>query len=206
MTDKDYRVVVRVKNNLLYAAMERAGIESVAELSRLSGVGQVTIGHIANLKETGKKNSGEWRKVLVKISEVLKTLPEDLMPAQHHYAKLAKNKAEMFMSFDDVSELLESNVDPVSIEEDIDRKALPTAIATVLKTLSPRQEMVLRMRFGLAGGEPKTHEQIAKVIGVGAARVAQLEGKALRQLKHPSRVQILRSHAFAVGCATERPE
>ncbi len=60
-------------------------------------------------------------------------------------------------------------------------------IDTVLKTLTPREEKVLRLRFGLDDGKPHTLEDVGKEFDVTRERIRQIESKALRRLRHPTR-------------------
>ena len=62
----------------------------------------------------------------------------------------------------------------------------------VLSTLTPREEQVLRMRFGLTDGKPHTLEEVGKEFNVTRERIRQIEAKALRKLRHPSRSKKLR--------------
>ena len=62
----------------------------------------------------------------------------------------------------------------------------------MLKTLTPREEVVLRLRFGLKDGRPRTLEEVGKVFNVTRERIRQIEAKALRKLRHPSRSKKLR--------------
>ena len=62
----------------------------------------------------------------------------------------------------------------------------------VLATLTPREEQVLRMRFGLKDGKPHTLEEVGKEFDVTRERIRQIESKALRKLRHPSRSKKLR--------------
>src|SRR3989442_1457943 len=67
----------------------------------------------------------------------------------------------------------------------------------VLKTLSPREEMVLKMRFGVGDGSEHTLEEVGQSFAVTRERIRQIESKALRKLRHPSRSRLLK--AFLEG-------
>jgi len=62
----------------------------------------------------------------------------------------------------------------------------------VLETLSPREKKVLIMRFGLDDGKPKTLEEVGKEFKVTRERIRQIEAKAIRKLKHPTRARKLK--------------
>jgi RNA polymerase primary sigma factor len=70
---------------------------------------------------------------------------------------------------------------------------LRTSLSSVLASLPPRTERILRMRFGLDEEGEKTLEAIGQIFGVTRERIRQIEARALRVLKHPSRSRILRS-------------
>ena len=63
---------------------------------------------------------------------------------------------------------------------------------SVLKTLTPREEKVLKMRFGMGGGSEHTLEEVGQSFTVTRERIRQIESKALRKLRHPSRSKALR--------------
>ena len=69
---------------------------------------------------------------------------------------------------------------------------LQEQLHAVLDTLSEREAGVVSMRFGLTDGQPKTLDEIGKVYGVTRERIRQIEAKALRKLRHPSRSKVLR--------------
>jgi RNA polymerase primary sigma factor len=65
-------------------------------------------------------------------------------------------------------------------------------IQKVLKTLTPKEEMVIRMRFGIGAERDHTLEEVGRHLSITRERVRQIEAKALRKLKHPSRLKALR--------------
>ncbi|MEQ1843780.1 MAG: RNA polymerase sigma factor RpoD, partial [Verrucomicrobiales bacterium] len=123
---------------------------------------------------------------------------------------------EMEMAPERVREILKISQDPVSLEMPIgeeedsnlgdfieDQKALPPADAAsrqmlkeqmddVLGTLSERERAVLEMRFGLDGSQGRTLEEVGREFGVTRERIRQIEAKALRKLRHPSRAKRLK--------------
>ena len=64
--------------------------------------------------------------------------------------------------------------------------------ASMLKTLSPREEKIIKMRFGLDDGSEHTLEEVGQSFAVTRERIRQIEAKALRKLRHPSRSGNLR--------------
>jgi RNA polymerase primary sigma factor len=74
------------------------------------------------------------------------------------------------------------------------KQLLKDNIREVLETLTPREAKVLVYRFGLEGGKPMTLEEVGKKFGVTRERIRQIEAKALRKLKHPSRRKKLQDY------------
>ena len=67
-------------------------------------------------------------------------------------------------------------------------------LSDVLSTLTPREEKVLRLRFGLEDGRSRTLEEVGKEFNVTRERIRQIEAKALRKLRHPSRSRKLKDY------------
>ena len=126
--------------------------------------------------------------------------------------------AELGMTPEKVREIMKIAQDPVSLEtpigeeedshlgdfvEDNDSPApsdaasqtlLREQISNVLHTLTPREEQVLRLRFGIEDGRPRTLEEVGKQFKITRERIRQIEAKALRKLRHPSRSKPLKDY------------
>jgi len=71
---------------------------------------------------------------------------------------------------------------------------LQDQLTSVLQTLSEREAGVVRLRFGLTDGQPRTLDEIGQVYGVTRERIRQIESKTMSKLRHPSRSQVLRDY------------
>lgn len=146
---------------------------------------------------------------LIRVSrQLLQTLGRE--PSAEEIAE------EMEMSPERVREIIKIAQEPVSLEtpigeeedshlgdfiEDQDAPApaeaasfrlLKEQLEDVLNTLTPREEKVLRLRFGLDDGRARTLEEVGQIFNVTRERIRQIEAKALRKLRHPSRSKKLK--------------
>ena len=125
---------------------------------------------------------------------------------------------QLDMEPDRVRELLQLAQDPISLEtpvgeeedahledfiqdedagvpvDEAGRQLLRRELFSVLKSLTPREERVIALRFGLEDGRAHTLEELGKEFNVTRERVRQIEAKALRKLRHPSRAKRLRDY------------
>ena len=147
-----------------------------------------------------------------KLARVQRQLTQDLNrePTDEEIAK------KLGISVEKVREVYKISQDPVSLETPIgeeddshlgdfirdERTVSPEEYATeellkeelagVLLTLTDREEKVLRLRFGLDDGQCRTLEEVGQIFGVTRERIRQIEAKALRKLRHPSRSRKLK--------------
>jgi len=122
------------------------------------------------------------------------------------------------MTADKVREIMKIAQDPVSLEtpigeeedshlgdfvEDNESPApsdsasyslLKEQVRNILHTLTPREEQVIRLRFGLEDGRQRTLEEVGKIFNITRERIRQIEAKALRKLRHPSRSKTLKDY------------
>ena len=150
--------------------------------------------------------------VINKLARVLRQMLQDLgrEPTPDELAR------ELDMPVEKVQEVQKYGREPISLHtplgedgdsefgdliEDTDAIAPSDAVAfsllqeqfkQVLETLSPREAGVIKMRYGLEDGQPKTLDDIGRVYGVTRERIRQIESKTMSKLRHPSRSQTLR--------------
>jgi DNA-directed RNA polymerase sigma subunit (sigma70/sigma32) len=93
---------------------------------------------------------------------------------------------------DEQTELEEFIPSDLLVEDIVEQTFLRESLEGVLSTLTPREEKILRLRFGLDDGVERTLEDVGKVFDVTRERIRQIENKALRKLRHPSRTKYIR--------------
>lgn len=141
-----------------------------------------------------------------------------LLQQNGHEASVEEIAKEMNISADKVRDIMKIALDPVSLEmpigeeedshlgdfiqdedspapsEAVSQTMLREQLLEVLHTLTPREEQVLMLRFGLKDGRMRTLEEVGKVFNITRERIRQIEAKALRKLRHPSRSKRLKDY------------
>ena len=153
---------------------------------------------------------------MVETINKVKKVSSLLLHKNGHEPTAEEISAELDMPVDKVREIMRVAQEPVSLETPIgeeedshlgdfipdeDAPAPDTAashtllreqLSEVLQTLTPREEKVLRLRFGLEDGRSRTLEEVGREFNVTRERIRQIEAKALRKLRHPSRSKKLK--------------
>lgn len=185
---KDYKIDVAVKNNRLWSAMVAKRIWTVAELHRVTGINQMSLGKIMNLSLPAMNKWGQFREPVIKLAEFFKCLPEDLYPPQHLRDPLEKNKGSFEANLEEVKTLYqERQLEIESPEQILARDEQVGFIKQALHELTPREERVIRLRFGLGEQREHTLGEVAEQFGVATERIRQIEAKAIRKLKRARR-------------------
>ena len=148
---------------------------------------------------------------MVETINKVKKISSQLLHTNGHEPTAEEISDELDMPVDKVREIMRVAQEPVSLETPIGEEEdshlgdfipdddapapqdaashtlLKEQLSEVLDTLTPREEKVLRLRFGLEDGRSRTLEEVGKEFNVTRERIRQIEAKALRKLRHPSR-------------------
>lgn len=173
----DYIIQIKVKNGPMLRAMRRKNINTAAELSRATGISQGDIGKYLNLKKSALTKTGDWTSQIVKISETLNTMPEDLFPRHHIETPLRKNTAEVSLDMADMAVFLNKTPDQLVIEHD-----MLDITDELLSGLSCRDQRIIKQRFGIKCTK-KTLSEIGEQESITGNRVRQLQNRALEKMK-----------------------
>ena len=193
----DLRVELKFKNAPLWRAIFTTH-ESVAALCRQHGLSQGPVGELLTLKRSPyNKKNGKLTYVAGRLCEILAFSPGELFPLAIYTGIIPSNvateiQADRITSLSDPSlKLLDDSMDwEAGLVANLDKQLLAGQMAKVLHTITPREENVLRQRYF----KDETFLQIAESMGITRERVRQIETKALRKLRHPSRKRGLVEH------------
>ena len=153
---------------------------------------------------------------MVETINKIKKVSSQLLHKNGHDPSAEEIAEELDMPIDKVREIMRVAQEPVSLETPIGeeedshlgdfipdddapapaeaaaRTLMKEQLLNALKTLTPREEMVLKLRFGLEDGRQRTLEEVGREFKVTRERIRQIEAKALRKLRHPSRSRKLK--------------
>ena len=197
---KEFRVKLTVRNNLLVSRREALGL-SLPALAEKAGVHYPALLRLESLKAPPKACSGAWTKTARRLAEFYRVLPEDLFPdaileAEHTAIEREMGAEEAFA--------LASGSPPAPDYRLIagDRRR---AVKAALAKLSPRQQNLLTVRFGLDGDEAVTYEELGERLGVSKAHARQLEIIALRKLATSKALKDVAGRETPTSVSPSRP-
>ena len=158
----DINLKVTLRNARILRAMRAAGITSLAELARrVPDASYGVIQAITAFRDRPVDQFGEWTSAAIGIATALHVDPSDLWPNHLREIETKSNVVAFDMTLDQVRNRM--------------------------ATLSPRERLVIEMRYGLNGNGSHTLEEIGTALGIGRERVRQFEMLAFRKMKSPAR-------------------
>lgn len=192
-------ISAKVQNGLLFEAVQKMG--SVAALARHLGYSNSLVGDWLNFKRAPAFRKSAYAANYVELEQKLFALTghllEDIFPVEicdPQFLQLEKRRTQMVDM--PVWQLAAMGAVPSLLpapDAEVRRGEVANAIAAALTSLdNPRAEKLLKMRFGLDDGIEHTQDEVAAHFGVSGARVQQIEAKAMRMLRHPSRSRKLK--------------
>jgi RNA polymerase sigma factor (sigma-70 family) len=174
----DYRLIVKVKNNLLYELMNRNEIKTQSELARAIGASPTDVGKVANLRVGAFNADGEPSKITKQMCEYFCCFPEEIYPPEVLHVGLPKNIIEKVVSSEEVAKYLtQQELNPMFL---IEKESINDYMNNIIiKKLNTQQQKVIKMRFF----EGSTLEEAANKLDLTRERIRQIEKKAVRKLK-----------------------
>ena len=180
---QDYRVKITIRNERLLAAIEGTGFESVAKFCAehildYNQTSEIIRGKLKPINENGKLNN--------KVENLLNILELDIKDAftPRQLQGFKNTSYEVKVKEKELKQLINpvKNQELKYIETEVQEK-----ISEVLAIrLTPREEKIIRMRFGIGTETDHTLDEISQELNVSNARVGQILAKAIRKLRHPS--------------------
>jgi RNA polymerase sigma factor (sigma-70 family) len=209
-TPYDLRIEARFRNNVLWHAIFDL-YPSVSEFCRVNQFDAGYVGEYLNLKKnpylasrrkfdirTGydvEMDGDDLRADARRLCEVTGIGKDELFPVRLYSGVIPSQRVAEISSAQvalPITAGVRAFLPPEQLDEQLDDERR-TVIAAIVDTLTPREAKMIRLRFGLDGDDPKSLADVGKALSVGAERVRQIEARALRKLRHPSRSRRLRA-------------
>jgi len=189
----DYRVKITIRNDRLLKAIEDAGYKSSREFAIYNAINYERVGRLIRGAEKPIDKHGNVTKNCSEILSLLnKTLKECFTDRQLEGFKNSTFETKI----DEIQ--LKQLVNPVKNQEvKIIEQDVKSSLSEIFsKYLTPREEKVLRMRFGIGLDTDHTYEEVGLEFCVSRERVRQIEQRALRKMQHPNIKQKLLTTGF----------
>ncbi|WP_373898236.1 RNA polymerase sigma factor RpoD/SigA [Haloimpatiens sp. FM7315] len=167
-------------------------------IEKINKISKVEKEQMANLGEIDKKKLCEVFGISEKEYEDLKLYDAEMKKMvslnQSINSEEGSEDSELLDVIPASYKLYSVSDDENNVEGLVHCRFLKKDIRKMLNTLSPREEEILTQRFGLDEGKPKTLEEIGKEYNLTRERIRQIEARAIRKLKHPSRARCLKDY------------
>ena len=167
---KDYSVTVKVRNGRILGLMKLAGIESVAELSRRSGVTYQTLIDLIALREAPIRKNGEFSEYVRDLAATLRVEPEEMFTEAQRTMELPTNSVTVDMDEPAVRQIMTGDMERQSWAK--------IEVTRLLSDLRERERDVVE---SIASGEPSC--EIADRMGISVGRLHQIHAKAINKMK-----------------------
>ena len=184
---EEYRVKVSISNNLLIRAIEDAGYKTQSEFARDIGASVSNVNMLCGLRLSPMTQKGHFTDLANQIMEALGACPTDLWTEEQLTMNLKKSSSWSAMGKEELHVLM--NGEQKSLLDMVAGQELKKTMDEVRKTLTFREQQILSLRFD----EDKSLEECGKEMGVSKERIRQMEAKALRKMRYPSRSDQLKS-------------
>jgi RNA polymerase sigma factor (sigma-70 family) len=195
---KDYRLELTLRNNRILTRMKELGYYTAADLGRATGMSLTTILGLINMTAPAINKFNEWKPGALKLAEFLCAEPDDLWTGVQRKMALKRNKKEIEFAEEEISGFIEDN-DKNNPEALAINNEMSERINEALTTLTPREEQVIRLRFGMKPYyREHTLDKVGEKLDITKERVRCIEAKALRKLKHPSRMKHIKQSAIDI--------
>jgi RNA polymerase sigma factor (sigma-70 family) len=192
---EEFNLKVTVRNNLVLTAITNSGYTNLAKFAKDNRLSLTQLYDTINLKRPPMLQTGEFSPFAMKLMETLGACPTDLWTNEQLTMKLKRNTSYRELGTEELQKCLQSSARSLIgldyCEQEAEEQEAEEIIEGMVDSLTPREARVLRLRFGLDGEDEHTLEEIAEKIGFTRERVRQVEAKALRKMRNPSRSKIL---------------
>jgi DNA-binding Xre family transcriptional regulator len=175
---EDYKIQLKVQNGHLFRMMESRGLKTVAELSRATGIDQVELGKIANLKKVAYTRGGKLILSYEKLCAFFFCDIADLVPEQHIANPLITSVTESYVTKDQLTALEIDSVNPSLM---IDKDLISVESILDKSPITDRQRDIIRWRFE----DGKTYKEIGSILSLSTARCREIEQAAFRKMRQP---------------------